>query len=82
MAYTMAGSNNVLADFLVNVLRQNEEKGRVSSLSCGRGAADPESSGKYDLFSGNRQRGSEPDQSDDHGTDFFCIFWILSSMQR
>lgn len=27
VAYTMAGSNNVLADFLVNVLRQNEEKG-------------------------------------------------------
>lgn len=25
--YTMAGSNNPLADFLVNVLRQNEEKG-------------------------------------------------------
>lgn len=27
VAYTMAGSNNVLEDFLVNVLRQNEEKG-------------------------------------------------------
>lgn len=27
VAYTMAGSNNILADFLVNVLRQNEEKG-------------------------------------------------------
>lgn len=27
VAYTMAGSNNVLADFLVHVLRQNEEKG-------------------------------------------------------
>ena len=27
VAYTMSGSNNVLADFLVNVLRQNEEKG-------------------------------------------------------
>ena len=27
VAYTMAGSNNVLADLLVNVLRQNEEKG-------------------------------------------------------
>lgn len=27
VAYTMAGSNNVLADFLVNVLRQNKEKG-------------------------------------------------------
>ena len=27
VAYTMAGSNNVLADFLVNVLRQNEERG-------------------------------------------------------
>ena len=27
VAYTMAGSNNVLADFLVNGLRQNEEKG-------------------------------------------------------
>ena len=27
VAYTMAGSNNVLADFLVNVLRQDEEKG-------------------------------------------------------
>ena len=27
VANTMAGSNNVLADFLVNVLRQNEEKG-------------------------------------------------------
>lgn len=27
VAYTMAGSNNALADFLVNVLRQNEEKG-------------------------------------------------------
>lgn len=27
VAYTMAESNNVLADFLVNVLRQNEEKG-------------------------------------------------------
>lgn len=27
VAYTMAGSNNVLADFLVNVLRQNEGKG-------------------------------------------------------
>lgn len=27
VAYTMAGSNNILADFLVHVLRQNEEKG-------------------------------------------------------
>lgn len=27
IAYTMAGSNNVLADFLVNVLRQDEERG-------------------------------------------------------
>ena len=27
MAYTMAGNNNVLADFLVNVLRQDEERG-------------------------------------------------------
>lgn len=27
VAYSMAGSNNILADFLVNVLRQNEEKG-------------------------------------------------------
>lgn len=27
VAYTMAGSNNVLADFLVNVLRQDEERG-------------------------------------------------------
>lgn len=27
VAYTMAGSNNVLEDFLVNVLRQNKEKG-------------------------------------------------------
>ena len=27
VAYTMAGNNNVLADFLVNVLRQDEERG-------------------------------------------------------
>lgn len=27
VAYSMAGSNNVLADFLVNVLRQDEERG-------------------------------------------------------
>lgn len=27
VAYTMTGSNNVLADFLVNVLRQDEERG-------------------------------------------------------
>lgn len=27
IAYTMAGNNNVLADFLVNVLRQDEERG-------------------------------------------------------
>lgn len=27
VAYTMAGKNNVLADFLVNVLRQDEERG-------------------------------------------------------
>ena len=27
MAYSMAGRNNVLADFLVNILRQDEEKG-------------------------------------------------------
>ena len=27
VAYTMAGNNNVLADFLVNVLRQDQERG-------------------------------------------------------
>ena len=27
MAYTMTGNNNVLADFLVNVLRQDQERG-------------------------------------------------------
>ena len=27
VAYTMAGNNNILADFLVNVLRQDEERG-------------------------------------------------------
>ena len=48
VAYSMAGSNNVLADFLVNVLRQDEERGeylhfkvsevlQIQNLLTGRG---------------------------------------------
>ena len=37
VAYTMAGSNNVLAGFLVNVLRQNEEKGEYLHFRVAEG---------------------------------------------
>ena len=70
VAYTMAGNNNVLADFLVNVLRQDEERGEYLHFKVAEVSADPESSRKHDLLTGDRQGRSEPHQSDNDGTYF------------
>ena len=43
-----------------------------------RSTADTESSGKYDLFAGNRKRRSEQDQPDDYGTDLSLSSGICS----
>lgn len=81
VAYTMAGSNNVLADFLVNVLRQNEEKGeylhfRVAEVLQIQNLLE---NMIYSLVTG---RGDQNRINQTTMGLIFCIFWILSSMQR
>ena len=68
VAYSMAGAGNFLADFLVNVLRRDEERGEYLHFKV------PESSGKYDILHCYRERGGQPDQPDHHGTDFPVSF--------
>lgn len=67
VAYSMTGNDNMLADFLVNVLRQDEERGEYLHFKV----ADPESSGKYHLFSGKRRRKPGTDQPDHNGPDLY-----------
>lgn len=57
MAYSMTGQNNVLADFLVNILRQDEERGQYLYFKVSEVLQIQNLLGEYDLFSGNRKRG-------------------------
>ncbi len=57
VAYSMTGRNNVLADFLVNILRQDEERGQYLYFKVSEVLQIQNLLENMILFSGNRKRG-------------------------
>ena len=78
VAYTMAGNNNVLADFLVNVLRQDEERGEYLHFKVAEVLQIQNLLENYYLFPCNRKRQPEQNQSDYHGTYFSLPYGLCT----
>ncbi len=74
VAYSMAGAGNFLADFLVNVLRRDEERGEYLHFKVAENLQIQNllENMIYSIVTG-KGRG-QPDQPDHHGTDFSVSF--------
>ena len=82
MAYTMAGNNNVLADFLVNVLRQDEERGEYLHFKVAEVLQIQNllENMIYSLVTGKGAQNRINQTT--MGLDLSYIFWNLCSMRK
>lgn len=77
----MAGNNNVLADFLVNVLRQDDERGEYLHFKVAE-VLQIQNLLENMIYSLVTGRGDQNRINQTTMGLFSCIFWSLCSMRK